>query len=142
MADFHECTVQTPNISNIHVNQLSDGSGIEVPPAFYVYWWPPQSPFNVMTDTTSPSDQVLDAFVSDIDGQTIVPKGQNVEYQRGITSAASMIKSWFMLGFLINRGTAEVPYIVETERNFDQLAQSHILQIAAAAAAAANAAKA
>jgi L-lysine 6-oxidase len=107
-----------------------------------VYWWPPQSPFNVMTDTTSPSDQVLDAFVSDIDGQTIVPKGQNVEYQRGITSAASMIKSWFMLGFLINRGTAEVPYIVETERNFDQLAQSHILQIAAAAAAAANAAKA
>lgn len=142
MADFHECTVQTPNISNIHVNQLSDGSGIEVPPAFYVYWWPPQSPFNVMTDTASPSDQVLDAFVSDIDGQTIVPKGQNVEYQRGITSAASMIKSWFMLGFLINRGTAEVPYIVETERNFDQLAQSHILQIAAAAAAAANAAKA
>lgn len=141
MADFHECTVQTPNISNIHVNQLADGSGIEVPPAFYVYWWPPQSPFNVTTGTTMPQDQVLDAFVSDIDGQTVIPQGQNVEFQRGIDSAEDMINSWFMLGFLLNRGTEEVPYIVETERNFGQLAQSHIMQIATAAADAATAAK-
>ncbi|WP_415919897.1 CTQ-dependent lysine 6-oxidase LodA [Tateyamaria sp. SN6-1] len=141
MADFHECTVQTPNISNIHVNQLADGSGIEVPPAFYVYWWPPQSPFNVTTGTVSPQDQVLDAFVSDIDGQTIIPQGQNVEFQRGIDSAQKMIDSWFMLGFLLNRGTEEVPYIVETERNFGQLAQAHITDIASAAAAASTAAK-
>lgn len=141
MADFHECTVQTPNLSNIHVNQLADGSGIEVPPAFYVYWWPPQSPFNVTTGTGLPQDQVLDAFVSDIDGQTIVPQGQNVEFQRGIDSAQKMIDSWFMLGFLLNRGTEEIPYIVETERNFGQLAQAHITEIATAAAAASTAAK-
>lgn len=141
MADFHECTVQTPNITNINVNQLADGSGIEVPPAFYVYWWPPQSPFNVTTGTTSPQDQVLDAFVSDIDGQTIIPQGQNVEFQRGITSAEQMINQWFMLGFLLNRGTAEVPYIVETERNFGQMAQAHIQNIETAAANAATVAK-
>ena len=141
MADFHECTVQTPNITDINVNQLADGSGIEVPPAFYVYWWPPQSPFNVTTGTTVPQDQVLDAFVSDIDGQTIIPQGQNVEFQRGINSAEQMINSWFMLGFLLNRGTEEVPYIVETERNFGQLAQAHIMDIAAAAAQASTAAK-
>ncbi|WP_299206701.1 CTQ-dependent lysine 6-oxidase LodA [uncultured Tateyamaria sp.] len=141
MADFHECTVQTPNLTNIRVNQLADGSGIEVPPAFYVYWWPPQSPFNVTTGTQLPQDQVLDAFVSDIDGQTIVPQGQNVEFQRGIDSAQKMIDSWFMLGFLLNRGTEEVPYIVETERNFGQLAQAHITEIASAAAAASTAAK-
>ncbi len=141
MADFHECTVQTPNISNVHINQLADGSGIQMPPAFYVYWWPPQSPFNVTTGTTLPQDQVLDAFVSDIDGQTIIPQGQNVEFQRGINSAQEMINSWFTLGFLLNRGTEEVPYIVETERNFGQLAQSHISEIATAAANAATAAK-
>ncbi|MBR9762155.1 MAG: hypothetical protein GYB53_01085 [Rhodobacteraceae bacterium] len=142
MADFHECTVQTPNITNIHVNQLADGSGIEVPPAFYVYWWPPQSPFNVTTGTQLPGDQVLDAFVSDIDQQTIIPQGQNVEYQRGIDSAQAMINSWFMLGFVLNRGTGDIPYLVETERNFGQLAQAHIQQIASAAAQASTAAKA
>lgn len=142
MADFHECTVQTPNITNINVNQLADGSGIEVPPAFYVYWWPPQSPFNVTTGTLVPQDQVLDAFVSDIDGQTVIPAGQNVEYQRGINSAADMISSWFMLGFVLNRGSDAVPYLVETERNFGQLAQSHIIAISEAAAQASTAAKA
>ena len=142
MADFHECTVQTPNITDINVNQLADGSGIEVPPAFYVYWWPPQSPFNVTTGTTSPQDQVLDAFVSDIDGQTIIPAGQNVEFQRGINSAQDMIDSWFMLGFVLNRGSDGIPYLVETERNFGQLAQAHINAISAAAAAASTAAKA
>lgn len=141
MADFHECTVQTPNITDINVNQLADGSGIEVPPAFYVYWWPPQSPFNVTTGTTGAQDQVLDAFVSDIDGQTIIPQGQNVEFQRGIDSAEDMINSWFMLGFVLNRGTETMPYMVETERNFDQLAQAHIQRIATAAAQAATAAK-
>ncbi|MEM7426265.1 MAG: CTQ-dependent lysine 6-oxidase LodA [Pseudomonadota bacterium] len=126
MADFHECTVQTPNITDINVNQLTDGSGIEVPPAFYVYWWPPQSPFNVMTGTPLAQDQVLDAYVSDIDGQPIIPAGQNVEYQRGIDSAQQMIQSWASLGFIINRGTEHVPYMVETERNFGQLAQAKL----------------
>ena len=123
MADFHECTVQTPNITNIHINQMSDGSGIEVPPAFYVYWWPPQSPFNIITGTLNPQDQVLDAAVSGIDGQPIIPAGQNVEYQRGIDSAASMIANWATLGFIVNRGNDDVPYMVESERGFAQLAQ-------------------
>jgi L-lysine 6-oxidase len=142
MADFHECTVQTPNITNLHVNQLADGSGIQAPPAFYVYWWPPQSPFNVTTGTLNPQEQVLDAFVSDIDGQPAIPAGQNVEFQRGINSAQDMINSWFMLGFVINRGTDDIPYMVETERNFGQLAQERISQISAAAAQASTAAKA
>lgn len=124
MADFHECTVQTPNITDIHVNQLADGSGIEVPPAFYVYWWPPQSPFNVVTGALEAHEQVLDAYVSNIDQQPVIPAGQNVEYQRGINSASQMIQSWSMLGFIINRGTETIPYLVETERNYSQLAQA------------------
>ncbi|OSQ47420.1 CTQ-dependent lysine 6-oxidase LodA [Thalassospira alkalitolerans] len=123
MADFQECTVQTPNISNINVNQFADGSGIEVPPTYYVYWWPPQSPFNITTGAIAPQDQVLDAYVSQVDGQPVVPAGQNVEFQRGILSPADMISNWFMLGFVVNQGSEETPYIVETERNFGQLAQ-------------------
>lgn len=123
MADFQECTVQTPNISDINVNQFADGSGIELPPTYYVYWWPPQSPFNVMTGATHPQDQVLDAYVSQIDGQPVIPAGQNVEYQRGILSTQDMISNWFMLGFVVNQGSEEIPYLVEKERNFGQLAQ-------------------
>ncbi|MCO8163468.1 LodA/GoxA family CTQ-dependent oxidase [Pseudomonas sp. 21LCFQ010] len=123
MADFQECTVQTPNISDININQLSDGSGIELPPTYYVYWWPPQSPFNVMTGATHPQDQVLDAYVSQIDGQPVIPAGQNVEYQRGIFSKEDMISNWSALGFVVNQGSNEIPYLVEKERNFGQLAQ-------------------
>ncbi|MEM7453640.1 MAG: CTQ-dependent lysine 6-oxidase LodA [Planctomycetota bacterium] len=126
MADFHECTVQTPNISNPFVNQLEDGSGIQVPPAFYVYWWPPQSPFNVTTGTSIPQDQVLDAYVSDIDMQPVIPEGQDVLYQRGIYTASDMISHWADLGFVVNRGNETIQYQVETERNFSQFAQSYI----------------
>jgi L-lysine 6-oxidase len=126
MADFQECTVQTPSTADINTNQLADGSGIEVPPAYYVYWWPPQSPFNVMTGTVDGGDQVLDAFTSRIDGQPIIPAGQNVEYQRGIESPQDMVNYWSMLGFVMNKGTAAYPYLVETERNFKQLGQVQI----------------
>lgn len=126
MADFQECTVQTPNISNPFVNQLQDGSGIQAPPAFYVYWWPPQSPFNVITGTSIPQDQILDAYVSDIDMQPIIPEGQDVLYQRGIYTPDDMINHWSDLGFIIDRGTDAVSYQVETERNFGNFAQAFI----------------
>ena len=126
MADFQECTVQTPNITDINVNQLADGSGIEVPPAYYVYWWPPQSPYNVMTGSLNAGDQVIDAFTAGIDQQPIVPAGQNVEYQRGIQSPQDMIDYWSMLGFVVNRGSDAYPYYVESERNIRQLGQVQI----------------
>ncbi|WP_138919434.1 hypothetical protein [Oceanicola sp. S124] len=86
------------------------------------------------TGTSPPGDQVLDTFLSDIDQQTILPQGQNAEYQRGIDSVLAMINSWVTLGFALNRGDADASYPVDTERNFGQLAQVHIRQIASAAA--------
>lgn len=129
-ADFHECTVQTPNMTNAHVNQFADGTGIEIPPTYYVYWWPPQSPMHVVTGTTEPSDQVLDAIVSLIDDQPVIPAGQRVPYQRGIYSVQDIIDSWSRLGFIVNQGSEQYPYFVEKERNFaafgqlDAMAQS------------------
>ena len=122
-ADFQECTVQTPNITNPRVNQFADGTGIEAPPTYYVYWWPPQSPMHVVTGSRDPGDQVLDAYVSNIDGQPVIPAGQRVEYQRGIAAISDMIQNWSRLGFIVNHGVAGIPYLVEQERDFRGLAQ-------------------
>ncbi|MBY5163622.1 CTQ-dependent lysine 6-oxidase LodA [Salsipaludibacter albus] len=122
-SDFQECTVQTPNITDPLVNQFADGTGIEVPPAYYVYWWPPQSPMHVVAGSLEPEDQVLDAVVSRIDGQPIIPAGQRVPYQRGIASVQDMLDSWSRLGFVVDRGPADMPYFVETERNSQALVQ-------------------
>ena len=115
--------MQTPNITNPTVNQFADGTGIEVPPAYYVYWWPPQSPMHVMTGSLQPQDQALDAIVSEIAGQTIIPAGQRVPFQRGINSTADIIASWSRLGFIVNQGSEQYPYFVEKERNYQALGQ-------------------
>ncbi|WP_353980420.1 CTQ-dependent lysine 6-oxidase LodA [Salinicola endophyticus] len=125
-ADFHECTVQTPNITNPSINQFADGTGIQVPPTFYVYWWPPQSPMHVVTGDIEPDAQVLDAVVSRIDDQTVIAAGQRVPYQRGIDSTAAIIANWSRLGFIVNQGPEGFPYFVERERNHAALAQGVI----------------
>ncbi|EMI40885.1 CTQ-dependent lysine 6-oxidase LodA [Rhodopirellula sp. SWK7] len=130
-ADFQECAVQTPNITNASVNQFADGTGIEAPPAFYVYWWPPQSPVHVVTGSVDPNDQVLDASVSQIAGQPIIPAGQRVPYQRGIINVQDMITSWFRLGFIVDQGAPGFEYFTEQERGFGSLAQLEVLQQAA-----------
>ena len=127
-ADFQECTVQTPNITNPTVNQFADGTGIEVPPAYYVYWWPPQSPMHVVTGSLDSGDQVLDAVVSQL-GEPIVPAGQRVPFQRGINSIQDMINSWSRLGFIVNQSKVDAyPYFVEKERGFGSLGQVWVNQ--------------
>ena len=135
-ADFQECTVQTPNITNPNINQFADGTGIEAPPAYYVYWWPPQSPMYVVSGSLDAGDQVLDAIVSQIDGQPIIPAGQRVPFQRGINSVQDMIDNWGRLGFIVNQGADDYPYFVENERDFKSLGQLAALQQAASIAAA------
>lgn len=138
-SDFQECTVQTPNITNNRINQFADGTGVEVPPAYYVYWWPPQSPMHVVTGSLEPGDQVLDGLVSAINGQPIIPAGQRVPYQRGVNTIADMISSWSRLGFILNQSQVEgYPYFVEVERDNRAFGQLLALQQAARMAAVAN----
>ena len=127
-SDFQECTVQTPNTTVPTVNQFADGTGIEVPPAYYVYWWPPQSPMHVMTGSMNPQDQVLDALVSVKLQQSVVPAGQRVSYQRGILNPQDMIDSWSRLGFIVNAGTTQYPNFVESERDFQAFGQLATMQ--------------
>jgi L-lysine 6-oxidase len=136
-ADFFDCTVQTPNMDNPEINQSLTHDGIQVPPSYYVYWWPPQAPMHVTAGSRDPVAQVLDGFVSNPpawqagtsgsysvqNAYNIVAAGQPVSFQRGITSFNQMLVSWFDLGFVTNEGTAEYPSFVESERNTSFLAQ-------------------
>lgn len=111
-ADFFDCTVQFINFTNPDVNK--DPSHIPVPPTFYGYWWPPQSPMFVLSGYTTWEDQK----------KAGVPAGFQVSYPRGINSFDQMITSWHYMGFIVNQNEAEdrtwYPYFVEKERNLDR----------------------
>jgi L-lysine 6-oxidase len=136
-ADFFDCTVQTPNMVNPNVTQSQAHDGIQVPPSYYVYWWPPQAPMHVFAGAKDAGSQILDGFVtyppswsagsggtySVQNSYNIVPAGQPVSYQRGINSFNQMLVAWFDLGFIVNEGTSDYPNFVESERNVHYLAQ-------------------
>lgn len=80
-----------------------------LPPAYYSYWWPPQSPWDVLTGELT------------LDGQenSSLPGGQQVNYQRGINNFVQMVEHWSALGFIRDRNANNdgFPYFTETERN-------------------------
>ena len=107
-ADFFQCSIQFINFTDPKINK---GSGIPQPPTYYAYWWPPQSPWLVITGDLDTADQ-------DAAG---TPAGYQVLYSRGINTFAQMVSSWYYMGFIVNQATTEysklMPYIVEQERN-------------------------
>ena len=137
-ADFDQCTAETPNMVVPTINQ--GAGGIQIPPCYYVYWWPPQAPQHVMAGALDPGAQVLDGYVSSppqwlpdannngnytvqSSNYSVVAAGQPVAYLRGINNIAQMRAAWADLGFIVNRGTAEYPNFVESERNTIFMAQ-------------------
>jgi L-lysine 6-oxidase len=106
-ADFFNCTVQYINFTDPDENKVN---GVPIPPTYYTYWWPPQSPWDVLTGDLGVADQA----------EAHTPAGLQVNYARGINSYVQMIKDWSYLGFIRNRnvgpGADRFPYMVETER--------------------------
>jgi L-lysine 6-oxidase len=117
-ADFFQCTAQFVNYTDPRVNK--DANHIPVPPTFYAYWWPPQSPMFVLSGYTTVDEQALAG----------VPAGFQVYFPRGINSFAQMISGWSYLGFIVNQnaGTQRTryPYFVERERNHDRFAVASV----------------
>ncbi len=105
-ADFFQCTIQYINFTNPSVNK---DSGTPLPPTYYSYWWPPQSPWDVLVGEFTAGGQAA----------THVPAGQQMNYARGINSFTQMVEYWFALGFIRdkNSGSKGFPFMVETERN-------------------------
>ncbi len=110
-ADFYDCSVQMINFDNPDLVKNPD-TLIPVPPTYYAYWWPPQSPWNVINGATTKEEQALAG----------VPAGMQVMYSRGMNSFSQMISSWHYLGFIVNQNHdaesgRQYPYFVEKERN-------------------------
>ena len=110
-SDFFLCAVQ---IVTFDARPGGSPNDIPAPPSYYVYWWPPQSPVNVMSGVMSAAEQ----------GAAGIPSGYPVAYQRGINSFGDMLTSWSYLGFVHNRNRAperaDYPDFEEVERNHAQ----------------------
>lgn len=107
-ADFFQCTIQTVNFTNPAVNKQD---GAPLPPTYYAYWWPPQSPWDVLTGETTAAGQAA----------SHLPAGQQMNYARGINSFVQMVEHWSALAFIRdqNSQTPGYPYFTETERNHE-----------------------
>ena len=110
-ADFFNCTAQFINFTDPSVNK--DENLIPVPPTYYSYWWPPQSPMYVIANQLN------------VDGQKTagVMAGFPIYYQRGLNTYAEVIEGWSYLAFIVNQNTEAdgrfYGYFVEQERNED-----------------------
>lgn len=110
-ADFFNCTAQFVNFTEVGRNK--DDNLVPLPPTYYAYWWPPQSPmFIIPGPLTVPAQQ-----------QEGVPAGFQAYYQRGINSYSEIIEGWSYLAFIVNtntgRGGRRYPNFMEAERNDD-----------------------
>lgn len=109
-ADFFQCTVQPVNFTNPAQNKAKDkeGNAAPLPPTYYSYWWPPQSPWDVLTGETTEQGQA----------ESHLPAGQQMNYARGINSFTQMVEHWSSLAFIrnVNSGNRHYPYFTETER--------------------------
>lgn len=135
-ADFFQCTIQYVNFSDPEINKDTrhqtdtlvtkktwQQSGAEyssteitttqskepLPPSYYTYWWPPQSPWDVISGEITLEGQQ----------ESYVPAGQQMNYARGINSFTQMVEHWSALAFIRNNNAKDqgFPYFTETERN-------------------------
>lgn len=122
-ADFFDCSVQVVNFSTPNTNKtISNASRIPLAPAFFAYWWPAQSPYNVYEGATTAAQQALDGGpLSEANGGLAL--GQNVLYHRGLNSFGDSVVGWKYLGFVLNRTQGPLremlPFYVEQERNYE-----------------------
>jgi len=135
-ADFFQCTIQHINFSDPSINKDTKTSSIvsitkdnwkdsqietevtetikvppviqPLPPTYYAYWWPPQSPWDVLAGEFTLEDQA----------ESHVIAGQQMNYARGINNFVQMVEHWSALAFIRDRnaGDKSFPYFTETER--------------------------
>jgi len=107
-ADFFQCTIQLINFTDPSVNKAGSPAA-PLPPTYYTYWWPPQSPWDVL----------VGEFTAEGQQATNVPAGQQMNYARGINSFTQMVQYWYALGFIRDKNSHSTgfPFFVETERN-------------------------
>ncbi len=96
------------NTLNAELTQVTQTSE-PLTPSYYSYWWPPQSPWDVITGEVTQQGQADNHLAA----------GQQMNYQRGINSFTQMVEHWSALAFIRDRNAVNqgFPYFTETERN-------------------------
>lgn len=102
----------TPLASYSDTRKTTSTNREPLPPSYYSYWWPPQSPWDVLT-----GDATLEG-----NEKTHLSSGRQVNYARGINSFVQMVEHWYALAFIKNNNTnaatkSTYPYFTEVERN-------------------------
>ncbi|QEC53510.1 L-lysine 6-oxidase [Anseongella ginsenosidimutans] len=107
-ADFFQCTIQYVNFTNPSQNKTNSANPIPLPPTYYAYWWPPQSPWDVLTGDFTLGAQIM----------SHLPAGQQMNYARGINSFVQMVEHWSALAFIRDNNASDkgFPFFTETER--------------------------
>lgn len=102
-------SVEIPNTYEVTLDSSRSENGQPLPPTYFSYWWPPQSPWNVLAGEFSLEGQL----------QNHVAAGKQVNYARGLNSYSQMIEHWSALAFIRDRNVNNegFPYFTETERN-------------------------
>lgn len=125
-ADYYNCSIQLVNYTDPAVNKYDpDGTGnIPLPPTYYAYWWPPQAPWDVISEQLTKTEQE--------NSNNSEMAGLQVSYARGMNGYSQMVNGgWAALGFIRNKNTdanygQDFPYFVETERNHDMFTYNEI----------------
>jgi L-lysine 6-oxidase len=117
-ADFFDCSDQPISFEDPKSNKTSD---IPPPPVYNAYWWPPQSPQQVVSGALTARQQAQDMELGQINNASYLA-GSQVPYTRGITGFNQMVSMWRYLGFIVNQNRSpdgdRYPYFVETERDY------------------------
>jgi L-lysine 6-oxidase len=138
VSDLFECNVNHINFTD--KIRASDSHNLEAAPTYMAYWWPPQSPWDVILGVTGPADDPLKIdtkSLPNIESEVIkeikaagASAGQQVNYLRGIHNHIELVYAWSYLGFIVNQNEdqdrCQYPYFVEKERNHDQFEVSAV----------------
>ncbi len=102
--------VSEPDQLSVSVTKNVDDT-VPLPPTYYSYWWPPQSPWDVLTGELDTEGQL----------HSHLPAGQQINYARGINSYSQMVEHWSALAFIRDRNQNNdgFPFFTETERNHE-----------------------
>lgn len=125
-SDLFECGIQHVNFTD-KTRNVNEYTGLEEQPLYHTYWWPPQSPWDVILGITDPEikdpDKRKEKVIAELKAAG-ASAGQQVNFIRGIQNHIQMVYAWSYLGFIVNQNESEdrehYPYFVEKERNHEE----------------------
>ena len=132
MSDLFECNINHINFTDAD-RVITAGFQLEEPPTYLAYWWPPQSPWDVILGVSDPDEpdprKRKEKVIAELKAAG-ASSGQQVNFIRGVHNHIEMVYAWSYLGFIVNQNQGEdredYPYFVEKERNHEEFEVSAV----------------